>query len=153
MDFSNVIFKRKFSMPMFKNLHIKMGEMVFTKGFINASDVTDVYPIIEKSSDCEEFIKDNLYYLKRGNVERWFCEFFPHASYEILADIIDGKAGLSFKLPDTKAEILFDKENLYFSCGETINTCILPDYISGNVDMVVTCEPSTFNIYFFTVSQ
>ncbi len=148
MDFSKIVFKRKFSMPMFKNLYIKLGEMSFSKDFIKAVEVADLYPIIEKSSDCDEFIKENLYHLKNGTVERWFCEFFPHASYEIFADIIDGKAGLSFKLPDAKAEVLFDENNLYFTCGETTDISALPEYINGDVDMVVTCEPSYFNIYF-----
>lgn len=148
MDFSNITFKRKFSMPMFKNLHIKMGEMVFTKDFILSSDVTDVYPIIEKSSDCDEQIKENLYHLRNGKIERWFCEFFPHATYEILADIQVGKVGISFKIPDAKAEILFDKESLYFSCGNTKETYSLPECINGVTSMAVTCEPSNFNVYF-----
>ena len=148
MDFSHIIFRRKFSMPMFKNLYIKMGEMAFTKDFINASDVTDVYPIIEKSSDCTEEIQNNLYFLRSGKIERWFCEFFPHATYEITAQSFGGKVGLSLAIRDAKAEILFDKNSLYFYSGEMQKTMPLPDYTDEKISMAVTCELSSFNIYF-----
>ena len=148
MDFSNIIFRRKFSMPMFKNLRIKMGEMAFTKDFINASDVTDVYPIIEKSSDCIETIENSIYKNTSGKIERWFCEFFPHATYEITAQSFGGKVGLSLAIRDAKAEILFDKNSLYFYSDEMQKTMPLPDYIDGEISMAVTCELSSFHIYF-----
>ena len=60
MDFSNIIFRRKFSTSMFKNQQIKTGEMTFTKDFVSATDVSDLYPIIEKSDDCDEAVENNI---------------------------------------------------------------------------------------------
>lgn len=57
-------FKRKFSVSMYKNLKLKLGEMTFTKDFINDS-CGNLYPVIQKSEDCIEIIEDNLYVLRK----------------------------------------------------------------------------------------
>ena len=49
----NSEFKRKFSTVMYKNLKIKLGEMSFSKDFINDTN-GNLYPIAEKSDNCVE---------------------------------------------------------------------------------------------------
>ena len=34
MDITNAVFKRQFSMSMYKNLKLPLGEMTFTKDFV-----------------------------------------------------------------------------------------------------------------------
>ena len=74
-------FKRKFSVSMYKNLQIKLGEMSFFKDFVNDSR-GDLYPVMQKSPDCVECVENNSYVIKCGTVKRLFCQFFPYASYE-----------------------------------------------------------------------
>lgn len=51
MDFLNVVFRRKFSITMYKDLKLALRRMAFTKDFANDKR-GDLYPVLEKSA-CE----------------------------------------------------------------------------------------------------
>ena len=90
-------FKRKFSLSMYKNMSIFLGEMNFLKDFVNDTR-GDLYPIVAKSADCSERVGGNRYYVDGGSVERVFCQFFPFATYEMRLDELSGEAGFVFRL-------------------------------------------------------
>ena len=69
-------FKRKFSISMYKNMGIPMGEMSFLKDFVNDTR-GDLYPLFEKSEDCFELVSENRYHTSGGYAERVFCQLFP----------------------------------------------------------------------------
>ncbi|MBR6793204.1 MAG: hypothetical protein IKM48_02460 [Clostridia bacterium] len=46
MDFSNITFRRKFSLNLYKNQKISMGKMVFSKDFVQDRR-GDLYPVIK----------------------------------------------------------------------------------------------------------
>ena len=78
-------FKRKFSVSLFKNRGISLGEMSFFKDFVN--DLRgDPYPLMEKGEGCMERIGENRYHLSGGFAKRMFCQLFPFATYEIRAE-------------------------------------------------------------------
>ena len=140
-------FKRKFSMSMYKNLKIKLGEMTFSKDFVN--DVRgDIYPIIQKSEDCIEIVENNLYTLKKGNVKRLFCQFFPYATYELTANLRDGEVGFCFKLPNAEATISIRKDKLVYSCEDNMQVVELTDLIKDDIRLIVSCRPNAFDVYF-----
>ena len=55
-------FKRKFSLSMYKNMGISMGEMSFLKDFVNDTR-GDLYPLLEKSAGSSERVGENRYYV------------------------------------------------------------------------------------------
>jgi len=85
MDFSNIIFKRKFGMTMYKDQKIALGKMSFAKDFVNDRR-GDLYPVMEKSVDCSEKVECNQYIVESGTVSRMVFRFFPYASYEMTAE-------------------------------------------------------------------
>ena len=130
-------FQRKCAMSMYKNLSIGLGEMTFSKDFVNDRR-GDLYPIIEKSEDCCEAVADNRYTVTSGTVRRHFCQFFPFGSYEAVAQ---GTFGFSFVLPDVQATLWWQDGQLTLDDGQTV---ALADTGEG---LIVSCRPGFFDVY------
>ncbi len=147
MDILNTEFKRKFSLSLYKNLKLKLAEMTFCKDFINDTR-GDLYPIIERSADCAEFVEHNRYILKSGSAKRLICDFFPYATYELTADVSQGSAGFCFMLPCAEASLILHKRNLLYSCNGNERELILPYHTESGTAMIVSCRPGAFDVYF-----
>lgn len=142
MDFSNIIFRRNFSMNLYKNQRIPMGKMTFSKDFVQDRR-GDLYPLLEKSEDCAEEIKDSRYLVRRGFSKRWFCQFFPYLTCELTAS---GNAGFCFSFGEAVAEIAKQDEKLCFTCGG--NREEFPVEAGEEWTMIVTNRPGAFDVYF-----
>ncbi len=140
-------FKRKFSVSMYKNLRCKLGEMTFTKDFVNDTR-GDLYPVIQKSENCMETVAENLYTLTGGEVKRLFCQFFPYATYALTARITEGKVGFSFHLPTCTADLAICKDKLVYSCENRVQEVDLPAFVKEDFTVVVSCRPKAFDVYF-----
>ena len=144
-------FKRKFSISMYKNMGISLGEMNFLKDFVNDTR-GDLYPVFEKSEDCIEYVDANRYHTERGSIERVFCQFFPFATYEIKAESVMGEVGFVFRLPNVFATVSFVKneagKSLFYRCGEHTESIALPEDFTETSPWMVTCRPGFFDIYY-----
>ncbi len=144
-------FKRKFSISMYKNMQILLGEMNFLKDFVNDTR-GDLYPIFEKSADCKERVGENRFHVDGGSTERVFCQFFPFATYELTSDKVEGEVGFAFRIPGASAFITVkrcaDSAVLSYKCGEHTETFDLPADFAENSPWLVTCRPGFFDIYY-----
>lgn len=140
-------FKRKFSLSMCKNLKIRLGEMSFFNDFVNGS-CGDLYPVIEKDEDCMEKVEKNRYTVENGSVKRFFCQFFPYATYEMTVKAQNGKAGFSFIFDGYEAQILVTGKTLTYICEAVEKKVDLPEYLEDEYTVMVSCRPSNFDIYF-----
>lgn len=144
-------FKRKFSLSMYKNMGIAQGEMSFLKDFVNDTR-GDLYPIIEKSADCSERVGENRYYVKGGRVQRVFCQLFPFATYELVAESVEGEVGFVFRLPEATASVTYvadeGGEYLSYKCGEHTEKIELPEGFGKTSPWLVTLRPGFFDIYY-----
>lgn len=171
MDMLHTQWKRKFSLSMYKNLKIDLGEMSFYKDFVNDTR-GDLYPVVEKSGDCLEWIGSNSYYVERGSVERVLCQFFPFATYEARAKKLSGKMGFVFRLPDVVAKIYVlrgasgqahaargiscegnasqgaSEAKLCYCCGEHTVELELPAAFTEASALIVSCRPGAFDVYY-----
>ncbi|MBE6631160.1 MAG: hypothetical protein E7623_00510 [Ruminococcaceae bacterium] len=147
MDLHNTEFKRKFSFSPYKSLKLKMGEMSFCKDFINDTR-GDLYPILQKTSDCTEYIEHNTYGIRGGTAKRFFCRFFPYASYEFRANIKSGAAGFSFVLPHCEAFVVTSCGELIYSCNGKEQRRNIPENLGDDITMIVSCRPGAFDIYY-----
>lgn len=141
MDFSSVIFRRKFSMNLYKNQKIAMGKMTFSKDFVQDRR-GDLYPLLEKSGSALEEIVDG-HYVVQGFAKRWFCQFFPYLTCEVTAK---GNAGFCFTLGEETAQILKQDQKLFFTCGGQQSE--FPVETEERWTMMVTCRPAAFDVYF-----
>ena len=102
-----MIFNRLFSLTMYKNKTIPLGEMSFSKDFINDTR-GNLYPVLKRSDNCIETLKDGKYTVDQGEVRRFICRFFPYASYRIEFTDLQGETGFEFDLKKTKASITYN---------------------------------------------
>ena len=141
-------FKRKFSLSMYKNMGIPMGEMSFLKDFVNDTR-GDLYPLLEKSEGCFERVGENRYYVSGGSAERVFCQFFPFATYEITADAVDGEVGFIFRLPEVSASVTYSSEGkLLYKCADRTVSIDAPEGFTEKSPWMVTLRPGFFDLYF-----
>ena len=140
-------FKRKFSLSMYKNLKIKLGEMSFFKDYVNDTR-GNPYPVITKSEDCVESVANNLYTVSRGEVKRMFCQFFPFASYEVECVSNGGEVGFCFRLGGAEAQIVVKGDRVCYCCqgrSDTVETSLSKE---SAFSMIVSCRPGAFDVYF-----
>ena len=144
-------FKRKFSLSMYKNMGIPMGEMNFYKDFVNDTR-GDLYPLLEKSEDCTESVSENRYRVSVGTAERFFTQLFPFATYEVTAESVSGEVGFVFRLPEAKASITLANGNdgayLSYACAEHTEKIELPESFTETSPWLVTLRPGFFDIYY-----
>lgn len=143
-DLLNAEFKRKFSLSMYKNLKLKLGEMSFYKDFVTDTR-GDLYPVLLKSDDCHEYVEANRYGVRSGSVCRLLGQFFPFATYELTATVKEGEAGFRFILPSAEAQISVSSEKLRFICNDHTEEL---DFRMKEFTMIVSCRPGAFDVYF-----
>ena len=146
MKADNIFFRRLFSKSMYKNKFISLGEMTFTKDFVNDTR-GDLYPVIFKSENAIEEIENNVYKTKSGTIERMFVSFFPYGSYSLNFVNSEGKCGFTFNLPENKAEILFNGSEILFTDGKTEQNCALNENLTSG-EMIISVRPGKFDVYF-----
>lgn len=144
MNLKTTEFKRKFSMSMYKTLSLSMAEMSFAKDFVNDTR-GDLYPLLEQKDGCGETIEEQVYCVVGGEARRYFCQYFPYATYEAEAVLRGGHIGFAFVLPCVTAEIVLDEEQITFRCGERKESFPIERYIGDH--MIVSCRPGAFDIY------
>lgn len=146
MDFSKVVFKRRFALNMYKDHKLMLGKMSFSKDFVN--DLRgDPYPIIS-SNKPDEAVADNVWRLRSGSVTRWLSPFFPYATYTLSVNHLFGSAGFEFRLPDLRAVIAVCDHRLVFDCELRHESISLPDSITAPFTFMVSCRPGAFDVYF-----
>ena len=140
-------FKRKFSLSMYKNLKIKLGEMSLSKDFVNDRR-GDLYPVTQKSPDCVECVENNYYVIKGGAVKRLFCQFFPFATYEMTFSYVNGEVGFCFQLPESEARIFTNGNQVRYSCAGRLEISDVPELVGSSFTLIVSCRPGAFDVYF-----
>ncbi|MBQ8526592.1 MAG: hypothetical protein IJ460_07755 [Clostridia bacterium] len=157
----DMIFKRKFSVNLYKNKKLSLAEMSFNKDWIS-TDRGDPYPLLSKSGDICESTEGNVYTISsagKGGIKRLICQHFPYATYEITAEDMSEEAMLGICIdtnekPDSRTISVYIKKSrgrimLYRNiCGEEapVNGEIF-DYIPGMSLVVTTHHGSQFDLY------
>jgi len=145
MDIANAVFKRQFSMSMYKNLKLPLGEMTFTKDFVSDKR-GDLYPVIEKTPDCEERVCHNRYQVLNGSAERWLGQFFPYATYEMHFSTEMGECGFGFSIRDAKAVIMRKGHEIFFACGRQQEKAMIDPLVDADT-LIVSCRPGAFDVF------
>ena len=151
-SFEQYCFRRLFSLTLYKNKKIPLGEMSFSKDFVHDTH-GDLYPVLEKCGQAEETVADGLYRLtgaSDASVTRLCGAFFPYATYEICLLSLEGTAGFRFIKPDgTVFEVSFGKtESGTFSVNR-IDSAVF--FVPG-MRFFVTCRAPSTRI-FITASR
>ena len=141
MNLKTTEFKRQFSMSMYKNMQLAMAEMSFSKDFVNDTR-GDLYPLLQKDDGCAEIVSDHRYTVSGGCAERYFCRFFPYATYEAVA--VGEKFGFTFHLPTTKATVVVSGGQIQFCAESGCQSCPMPAHSAA---LIVSLRPGFFDVY------
>ncbi len=111
MELHEIPFKRRFSVNLYRNLELKMGEMSLYKDWVH-TDRGDPYPVLERIGCPEESIARNRYTVQAGqggSVRRLLGSYFPWNSYELrLTDFCNASAGLVLESAVGRFSVIFD---------------------------------------------
>jgi hypothetical protein len=146
MNIQEINWHRLFSQSFYKNKKLPLGEMSFVKSFVNDS-CSDLYPLISKSENCREFVKDNAYHLEEGNVQRLLGQYFPYASYEITFCVKQGSCGFVFHIPGAQASVICNANSVSFTTDEYEELIPYEDTADSRT-LIVTCRRNHFDVYF-----
>ena len=134
-------FHRLFSLSMYKTLKLPLGQMTFTKDFVNTIR-GDLYPVLlAKSENCTETVADNRYSVGCGKVTRLLGQFFPYATYAVSFDRLEGSAGFVFRTASCEASVSYNGTALICSTGDSYP-------LAESLDtLIVSCRPGAFDVY------
>ena len=151
-----MIFKRKFSVNLYKSKKLPLAEMSFSKDWIN-TDRGDTYPVISQCGDINEAIKDSMYTASANGsacIKRLLGQYFPYATYEIAADITSGAiAGISIDTKDGRNASVYMKRSedtfRIYKCINGMEAAVTDElaYNSGTALVVTAHHGSMFDIY------
>ena len=142
MNLKTTEFKRQFSQSMYKNMQLAMAEMSFAKDFVNDTR-GDLYPLLHKDEGTAEFLADHRYHVSGGTARRYFCQYFPYATYEAAA--VGRRFGFVFRLPHAEATVELSEGQVVFCGSDGCKTHPLPEPKSAA--LIVSLRPGFFDIY------
>jgi len=150
MKLSEMTFRRKFSLNLYKSLSCPLAEMTFTTDFTDTVR-GDLYPIIKKTEGTEETVLHEGYRVK-GSATRLFAAFFPYATYKMTVGELCGSAGFVFSAPATscavKARPTDSGREIAIAHEGGEETLALPEKCSGVFEMIVSLRPGHFDIFY-----
>ena len=110
-----MVFRRKFSVNLRKNLRFPLGEMSLYTDWVN-SKRGDAYPIVTDGGISDSVLVDSASYRAENPTEegtarrRLLGQHFPYANYEFTICALDGSAGFSF-ICKAEANSVYTAEN------------------------------------------
>ncbi len=111
MKLSERTFHRLFSINLYKNKRLQLGEMSFFKDFTRETR-GDPYPVLSRAGDARERVEDARYAMEseEGGVTRLLGGHFPFASYETRLLTLRGRAGFVFRAEGGEAAVLLEAD-------------------------------------------
>ena len=152
MNFSDMTFKRQFSLNFRKNLKVAMSKMTFTSSFTDTVR-GDLYPIIEKQGNVAENICSSVYSVNSndGYIQRLMSSFFPFATYKMDINHMVGYAGFVFRYGSSKVEVLLEsgewESYISFTQGGETQRFALNFELPKKISLIVTSRKGTFDLY------
>ena len=146
MSIQDITWHRLFSQSFYKSKKLPLGEMSFVRDFVTSTR-GDLHPLIEKSEDCCEAVKDNAYHLLTGSAQRLLGQYFPYASYEVTFHTKRGSCGFTFHIPGAQAAVICNTDSMTFISNGHEDTLPIKE-TTGARTMIVTCRRQYFDVYF-----
>ena len=152
MKFSEMTWRRQFSLNMYKSLKLPMAEMSFARDFTDTVR-GNLYPLITKSEGATEHVGAGVYTLhsKNGYSERLFAALFPYATYKMTFASLLGSGGFVFAAEDTQVKIVVERDeweaSVVMTEGGVEQRAKLSPNFSDDFSLIVSLRPGHFDVY------
>ena len=150
MNFSDMLWRRKFSLNLYKSLKVPMAKMTFTSDFTK-TERGDLYPLIDKEDGAEEFVCPAKYAVRGGASERLLSAFFPYVTARMDISSVSGSAGFAFVGEGARCTVTVEDD------GWNTNAVItheggeqrvkIPRDIEDGFALIVSARPGWFDVY------
>ena len=122
MKLHEITFHRRFSVNLYRNLRLPMGEMCFYKNWVDDAR-GDPYPLLLRSGDVSENLFFGRYSVgasDKGGIRRLLGSFFPWNTYELTLDKMRRDASVGFYLQGDAGNlsVMLTKKELTVMCDE-----------------------------------
>ena len=142
MRLTEVEFKRKLSLSMYKDLRLMLAKMSMAKDFVNDKR-GDLYPLLSRSQDAVETVAEHCYTVT-GGAERILCQFFPYATYE-LTYRGNGECGFVFRFGERAAAVTREGDVIRFRTDGFSEQRSAEG--KGEGSLIVSCRPLAFDVF------
>lgn len=139
----NLLFNRQFSLTLYKNKKLPLGEMSFFKDFVHDRR-GNMYPLLDSDGAVSECVSDGRYRVSapNGRAVRLVGRFFPYASYEICLESLEGTVGFRFIKRDATFDILFTgRDGDLFFDGQTVTPLV------SGLRLIFSCRGKYTDLY------
>ncbi|MBQ7335233.1 MAG: hypothetical protein IJW92_02010 [Clostridia bacterium] len=122
MNLNKVLFRRRFSVNLYRNLRLPMGEMNFHKNW--ADDRRgDPYPLLNRLGNLQESVGGGVYRIaslgENAFVKRLLGSFFPWNTYEIkLSELQNASVGFFLNGEGGTLSVLLNEHGAAVRCAE-----------------------------------
>ena len=146
MHWSEIEWKRKFSLTLYKNRAMQLGEMSFFKDFVNDTR-GDLYPVLDRDDACRETVAGGKYTVTGGRVTRLLGQHFPYATYEATLESLTGSCGFALRAPGAQCAVRFSVEEGSVVCA--MGEERIPSGVAFTPGMrcMVTCRGAAMDVY------
>ena len=150
MNINDLLFRRKFSLSLYKNLRLKLAEAEFSKD-VAETERANKYPVISSSGEYTEKVQGGEYFFDGdGSVVRYVSPFYPNANNEVTVNGLCGECGFVFEHGKDKVKITLKNENGMCICFENSdgkeNIELDGEFASG-IKLSVLVRKNFFDVY------
>lgn len=152
MNIKDMLFKRKFSLCLYKNLKLKLAAAEFSKD-ITETERANKYPVMFSSGEFSERVQDGEYFFSGGSLCRYIAPLYPSATNEITIISLYGECGFVFKHEGTEVKITLDNSDglsVKFECGENKEKIALDGEFVSGTRFSVLVRKGYFDVYLNT---
>ena len=149
MKLNELSFRRRFSVNLYRNLRLPMGEMDFHKDWVTDTRGAP-YPLLSRTEGVSEHVLFHLYSVSavgEGSVRRLLGSFFPWNTYELTVREMRRDASIGFCLQGEAGDLTvrLSKKELTVFCEECTETYAV--LVTKNSKLALTFRTGGISLY------
>ena len=150
MNITDLYFKRKFSLSLYKNLKLKLAVAEFSKDVVENLR-GNKYPLMFSSGKYSEKVCGGEYHFDgEGEAARYISPFYPYAVNEIAINRLNGECGFVFEHGDDKIKVTlnnYDGLSVCFESGRGKEKLKLNGEFALEMKLSVLVRKNCFDVY------
>lgn len=149
MDFSDLFFRRKFSLCLYKNLKLRLAAAEFSKD-ITETGLANKYPIMFSFGEHSEKVSGGEYFFDGGAVCRYIAPLYPSAMNEVTVRSLHGECGFVFAHSGDSVKITLentDELSVLFECAGREEKIPLSGDFTDGTRFSVLVRKNFFDVY------
>ena len=149
MNINDLLFRRKFSLSLYKNLKLKLAQMDFCRD-VAENPRGNKYPLMFSSGEYSESVSGGEYVFDGGVLARYVSPLYPHAVNEVTVNELCGECGFVFEHGGDRVTVTLkndEKMSMCFECGKQKENVEVDGDFSSGTKFSVLVRGGCFDVY------